>query len=63
MRIVTTVVDEFTYTIEQQRLVLVKSEKDVGFMLDSKLLFEAHMTKKIKKNTCTLFKALVRPHL
>ena len=69
------------YTMRPQQVILEKSEleKDVGVIIDSKPLFEAHMTEKIAKATmgmirrtfeyldersfCTLFKALVRPHM
>ena len=85
MRIGTSTMDDFTYTLGPQQVVglLEKSvaEKDVGVIIDSNLSFKAHMTEKNEKanatmgmicrtfeyldekSFCTLFKALVRPHL
>ena len=83
MRIGTLTIDDFTYTMGPQQVILEKSvaEKDVGVIIDCNLSFEAHMTEKNKKanatmgmirrtfeylderSFCTLFKALVRPHL
>ena len=53
MRIGTSTIDDFTYTMGPQQvgLILEKSvaEKDVGVIIDSNLSFETHMTEKKSK--------------
>ena len=56
MRIGTSTIADFTYTMGPQQVILEKSvaEKDAGVIIDSKLSIETHMTEKIKKANATM---------
>ena len=49
MRVGTSEADEYVYSMNNQNLTYVNSEKDLGVVIDEKLSFESHINEKVNK--------------